>query len=193
MAPRRSAKPPVSWVRAPTKWLRPSVSLRLTVRDVRNSPETFAVVGLGYGDEGKGTVVDYLTRKHTAHTVVRFNGGAQAAHNVVTPDGKHHTFAQFGSGTLAGARTHLSRFMLVNPLDLFNEARHLESLGIADPLQLVTISPDALVTTPLHVAANLIRELQNQHGSCGKGIGETQRTADDLGDAALRVSDLMWR
>src|SRR5882724_7136448 len=58
-------------------------------------------VDLGYGDAGKGGIVDWLCTpgSHPAaggpvHTVVRFNGGAQAAHNVVTPGGRHHTFAQ---------------------------------------------------------------------------------------------------
>lgn len=158
-------------------------------------PEIFIVVGLGYGDEGKGTIVDYLARTHNGRLVVRFNGGAQAAHNVVTPNGKHHTFAQFGSGTLAGAGTHLSRFMMVNPFDLTNEARHLKELGIKHPLETISFSPEALVTTPLHVAANQIREEQriNKHGTCGKGIGETQASSIALGDAAIRMSDLRWQ
>ena len=60
----------------------------------------FLTVDLGFGDAGKGSIVDFLTRAHGAHTVVRYNGGAQAAHRVVTP-GPHpreHVFAQFGSG-----------------------------------------------------------------------------------------------
>ena len=44
----------------------------------------FFTVDLGFGDAGKGSIVDFLTREHAAHTVVRYNGGAQAAHRVVT-------------------------------------------------------------------------------------------------------------
>jgi adenylosuccinate synthase len=54
------------------------------------------VTDLGYGDAGKGTVVDWLCSPQgggPVHTVVRFNGGAQAGHNVVTTDGRQHTFA----------------------------------------------------------------------------------------------------
>src|SRR5262249_276861 len=113
------------------------------------------VAGLGFGDEGKGSIVDFLVRKTGARMVVRYNGGAQAAHNVIANDGgreRHHTFAQFGSGTLAGADTLLSRFVHVNPLSLFSEARHLSTLGIHDPLSRVHIERGAHVTTPFHVA-----------------------------------------
>jgi adenylosuccinate synthase len=125
---------------------------------------------------------------------VRFNGGAQAAHNVVTPDGRHHTFAQFGSGTLSrpGTRTFLSRFMLVDPLALVAEAEHLASLGVADPLGLVAIDRGALLTTPYHQAANRARETARgaaRHGSCGMGIGETAAYALRYPDDAPRAGD----
>ena len=139
------------------------------------------VVDLGYGDAGKGTVVDWLCSGSApggpVHTVVRFNGGAQAAHNVVTGDGRHHVFAQFGSGTLsAGVRTHLSRHVLVDPLALAAEAGHLEALGVAAALDRLTVDRRALLTTPYHRAANQARETARgtaRHGSCGMGIGET--------------------
>jgi adenylosuccinate synthase len=149
------------------------------------------VVGLGFGDEGKGTTIDWLARKHGARVVVRFNGGAQAGHNVVLPDGRHHCFAQFGAGTLAGAGTHLSRFMLVNPITALAEARRLEKVGVADPLSTVTVEEEALVTTPFHMAANRVREMSRsaRHGSCGMGIGETAK--DALDGHAIRVGDLL--
>src|SRR5689334_12757201 len=88
----------------------------------------FLTVDLGFGDAGKGSIVDFLSREHLAHTVVRYNGGAQAAHRVVAAGTKprEHVFAQFGSGTLAGAATHLSRFMLLDPLAMLAEEQHLQ-------------------------------------------------------------------
>ena len=133
------------------------------------------VVGLGFGDEGKGAVVDALCADGPVSAVVRFNGGAQAAHNVIA-GGRHHTFSQFGSGTLAGVPTWLSRYVLVEPIALATESRELEALGVANPLSLMSIDADALLTTPFHVAANRARERArggDRHGSCGKGIGET--------------------
>jgi adenylosuccinate synthase len=144
----------------------------------------YIVTDLGYGDAGKGAVVDWLCTHGGAepvHTVVRFNGGAQAAHNVVGPGGRHHTFAQFGSGTFtAGVRTHLSRFMLVDPLALAAEAAHLGSLGVRGAFDRLTVDREALLTTPYHRAANQARERARgefRHGSCGMGIGETARYA----------------
>jgi len=155
------------------------------------------VVDLGFGDAGKGTVVDHLCRVAAAGgapvaAVVRFNGGAQAAHNVVTDDGRHHTFAQFGSGTFAGAPTHLSRYVLVDPLAFATEAAHLAALGVADPFGGLTVHRDALLTTPYHAAANRARELARgdaRHGSCGMGIGETAAYALAHPDRAPRVGD----
>jgi len=145
------------------------------------------VVDLGFGDAGKGTVVDHLCSANPFAAVVRFNGGAQAAHNVVAADGRHHTFAQFGSGTFTpGVRTHLSRFMLVDPLALAAEADHLRALGVRDALDRLTVDGDALLTTPYHRAANRARETARgaaRHGSCGMGVGETASYALAHGDA----------
>lgn len=139
--------------------------------------KAFVVVGMGYGDEGKGQVVDHLVREHDVHTVMRFSGGSQAAHNVVTPDGLHHTFAQFGSGVFAGADTYLGRDMMVNPLDMFNEFYHLASIGQDDAWDRLSVNKGCLVTTPIHAAANLLKEYYRRgraHGTTGKGIGETR-------------------
>lgn len=153
------------------------------------------VVDLGYGDAGKGTVVDWLcARDRRIRAVVRFNGGAQAAHHVLAPGGEPHAFAQFGSGTFThGTRTFLSRFMLVDPLALVAEAEHLKKLGVPDPLGLVAIDSGALLTTPYHRAANQAREAARRgarHGSCGMGIGETAGYALSHPEEAPRVADI---
>ncbi len=60
-----------------------------------------AVIGLGFGDEGKGITTDYLCSRANNPLVIRFSGGQQAGHTVVNKFGKH-TFSNFGSGTLRG-------------------------------------------------------------------------------------------
>lgn len=151
------------------------------------------VVGLAFGDEGKGATVDWLCRKYDAQLVVRFNGGAQCGHNVVTPDGQHHCFAQFGSGTLAGAATHLDRHVLFNPISFMKEAEALEQLGIHRAHERVTIDMRCLVTNPFQIRANRLRERRRggaRHGSCGMGIGETVADALAEPEHALRAVDL---
>ncbi|MCU0684397.1 MAG: adenylosuccinate synthetase [Polyangiaceae bacterium] len=135
------------------------------------------VVDLGFGDAGKGLVTDALVRELGAHTVVRFNGGAQAGHNVVSPDGRHHTFSQLGAGSFVpGVRTYLSRHTVVHPTALLIEAAHLARQGVDDALARLSMSGEALLITPFHQAANRLRELARgagRHGSCGVGVGET--------------------
>ena len=154
-------------------------------------PVIFIVVGLGFGDEGKGSIVDKLCRETGADTVVRFNGGAQAAHNVCLPDGTHHTFAQFGSGSyVRGVRTILSRHMIVNPSTFLVEADVLGKTRCTTGL--VTADRDALVTTPYHVVLNCTRERARgitKHGTTGLGISET--VLDGLARKdAMRCRDL---
>lgn len=152
------------------------------------------VVGLGFGDEGKGTMVDALCRAVSeAPLVIRFNGGHQAAHNVITPDGRHHTFAQFGSGSLVpNVRTLISSHALFEPFALLKEAEHLEDLGLRKPLDSHAIDRRAMLVTPFHRAANRIREAlrSDRHGSCGLGIGEAMADRLSPEPLALFAGDL---
>lgn len=138
-------------------------------------PKVILVQGLGFGDEGKGTMTEFLAKDNKASLVVRFNGGAQAAHNIVTPDGKHHTFSQWGSATLIGANTALSKHVLIDPIAMLPEAAHLQTLGVSDPWEMLRVDPNCPVITPYHRYMNRIREDArgySRHGSTGVGIGE---------------------
>ena len=155
---------------------------------------SFVVVGLAYGDEGKGSWIDHLVRNHGIRHVVRFNGGVQANHNVVTPDGLTHGFAQLGAGTLvAGTQTLLTRFMLTDPEALLKEAQVLESKGAERVLDRVLISANAPIITPFNRLLNRIQEVSrggSRHGSCGMGIGLTQQDVELLQERALYARDL---
>jgi len=152
------------------------------------------VTGLGFGDEGKGATVDALVRRLGIELVVRHNGGPQAAHHVVREDGGVHCFAQFGSGTLVpGVRTHLARDMLVEPLALGREAAALARLGIAAPLERLTIDPGCVVVTPFHRLIGRMQELARgtgRHGSCGMGSGAAHVDAADPRMPTLRFAEL---
>ncbi|MBC9706769.1 MAG: adenylosuccinate synthetase [Enterococcus sp.] len=111
------------------------------------------VIGLGFGDEGKGTIVDFLCQQRKTDYVIRFSGGPQTAHNVVTDTGLEHTFALFGSGTFQGAGTILTKHVLINPFNLIAEARALEEKTGENPLRKLVLSENSLLITPLHVLA----------------------------------------
>ena len=129
-----------------------------------------AVIGAGYGDEGKGVVTSTLARKHDI--IVRHNGGSQAAHTVEI-NGTRHVFGHFGSGTLQGVPTYLSQYFIVNPIIFRKEWEELEEKGITPK---VFIDLNAVVTTPFDMILNQMLETNrgcNRHGSCGLGINET--------------------
>lgn len=152
-----------------------------------------SVLGLGFGDCGKGLFIDALTRRWQAHTIVRFNGGAQAGHNVVTGS-THHTFSQFGAGTLVpGVHTLLLHPMVVHPTALIVEAEVLASKGIDDVLSRLMIDARCRVTTPFHQAAGRIRERLRTaaHGTCGVGVGETVRCDLEQPSLTIRCADLL--
>jgi adenylosuccinate synthase len=131
----------------------------------------FPVIGSSWGDECKGAIADYLCAREDARMVVRFNGGAQAGHTVVTPKGRRHVFHHFGAGTLYGAQTYLSEDFICNPI-LF--CQELEILKDCNPL--VSVDQRCYVTTPYDMIINQMLERKRgllRHGSCGLGINET--------------------
>jgi adenylosuccinate synthase len=130
------------------------------------------VIGANWGDEGKGLMTDCLCRLHKADLVVRFNGGAQAGHTVVTPEGKRHVFNHIGSGYFAGVPTFLSEYFILNPIIFRREYEELEV-----PREYpIYVSSVCRITTYWDMLANRCLEQMrggNAHGSCGCGINET--------------------
>ncbi len=160
---------------------------------LRMKNKIFLVAGLGYGDEGKGKIVDAITRKFNSTLTIKYNGCAQCAHNVVTDDGKHHTFSQFGAGTLAGADTFISEYCVINPISFLNESTYLEKLGIENPFEKVYIDENAIITTPFHMALNRLKEMlrgDKKHGSCGEGIWEAVCDKENVPELSLTIGDL---
>jgi adenylosuccinate synthase len=148
-----------------------------------------AVIGLGFGDEGKGLVTSYLCHqalsKNLNPIVVRFNGGHQAGHTVVYKERKH-VFSSFGSGTLQGVPTYWSKHCTIYPASFFNERSKLLGYGI-EPV--IYVNPYCPVTTPYDLYAN--RETVSMiGGTVGMGFGTTlQRQADHY---CLYAKDLAY-
>src|SRR5271168_3245537 len=86
------------------------------------------VVGLQWGDEAKGKIVDLLTDQHDI--VVRYNGGANAGHTVVK-DGAVYKFSLLPTGILRpGVKAVIGNGVVINPVRFFEEVHQLRQAGV---------------------------------------------------------------
>jgi adenylosuccinate synthase len=152
--------------------------------------KTQIVIGLGYGDEGKGLTTDYLCRQADWPLVIRFSGGHQAGHTVVTSDGQRHVFSSLGAGSLAGAATYWSRYCAFAPENFWKEHQALQT-NSAGFVPKIYVDALAQVTTPYDVFHNQSSEKINAHGSCGMGFGATMER-NELSPYRLYVQDLFY-
>lgn len=141
------------------------------------------VLGLGYGDEGKGLSTSFLCSQTPKPLVVRFNGGHQAGHTVVYHDHRH-VFSSFGAGTLQGVPSYWSRYCTFFPTAVVNEH---EALPIKPILYVDPLCP---VTTPYDVYFNHLQNKDTQHGTVGVGFGATLRRHENY--YKLYVQDLYY-
>ena len=133
------------------------------------------IVGLQFGDEGKGNFVQYLCKKAIERNertlVVRYCSGPQASHTVVNGD-ITHVCASFGSGVLLGIPTYIynGTETLIDPIALKAEYEVLIDKGIKP---IFYIDPMCKVITPYDVIANRKNEDSLANGTCGCGVWET--------------------
>lgn len=123
------------------------------------------VIGLNFGDEGKGLTTSFLCSQVKKPLVVRFNGGHQAGHTVVYDD-KRHVFSSFGSGTLQGFPTYWSKNCTFYPSGFLKEYKLLSN-------PVIYVNPLCPVTTLFDITYNRNQEEINEHGSVGVGFGST--------------------
>lgn len=152
--------------------------------------KTQIVLGLGYGDEGKGLTTDYLCRQADWPLVIRFSGGHQAGHTVVTAEGQRHVFSSLGAGSLAGAATYWSRYCAFAPENFWKEYQALQKASYGTTPK-IYVDALAQVTTPYDVYHNRSSEKINAHGSCGMGFGATMER-NELTPYRLYVQDLYY-
>ncbi|RJR27838.1 MAG: adenylosuccinate synthase [Candidatus Latescibacterota bacterium] len=129
------------------------------------------IIGGQWGDEGKAKVVDFLMGDHDV--VVRFQGGANAGHTVVSGLGKF-AFHQIPSGLLYPAVTGiLGNGMVIDPFAFLQEYKDLSARGV-DMTERLFVSSAAHVVTPVHKLMDNVLEADRRDasiGSTGKGIG----------------------
>ncbi len=147
------------------------------------------VIGTQWGDEGKGKIVDWLTE--STQGVVRFHGGHNAGHTLVT-GGRKTVLRLIPSGVLhEGVPILIGNGVVLSPSALLQEIRELEAAGVNVRTRL-RISPACPLVLPVHVALDQARERalgDVKIGTTGRGIGPAYE--DKVARRALRVQDLL--
>jgi adenylosuccinate synthase len=143
------------------------------------------VVGAQWGDEGKGKLVDVLAER--ADMVVRYQGGANAGHTVVTDD-TQFILQQIPSGILHPRVVCIvGNGVVLDPDQLFSELDQLAEKGI-DPTGRLFVSDRAHLVLPYHKLLDQASEKSLNIGTTGRGIGPTYE--DKYGRRGIRVGDL---
>ena len=132
------------------------------------------IVGLQWGDEGKGKIVDYLTED--ADIVVRGQGGNNAGHTVIA-GGVRYILNLLPSGILWDGKINIiGNGVVVDPSGLVAEIERNEALGVSVTPEKLLISDRAHVVFPFHKELDAARELalgDQKIGTTKRGIGPT--------------------
>src|SRR4051812_19967425 len=148
------------------------------------------VVGLQWGDEAKGKIVDLLTEEHDF--VVRFNGGANAGHTVVSA-GQTFKLSLLPTGILrSGVRSVIANGVVVHPPTFLQELTNLRKAGITVSHEQLVVSSRAHVIFPYHLEEERLSEqgADKAIGTTGRGIGPCYQ--DKVGRSfAVRVGELL--
>ena len=149
------------------------------------------VVGAQWGDEGKGKIVDLLTRY--ADYVVRFQGGNNAGHTLVV-EGQKYIFHIIPSGILYPGKTCvIGNGVIIDPGVLLQEIAELATKGLAVTPEKLLISSNAHLIMPYHQQLDQAREASlaqgKKIGTTGRGIGPCYM--DKVGRVGMKVGDLL--
>ena len=146
------------------------------------------LLGLQWGDEGKGKIVDYLSDRYDI--IARFQGGPNAGHTLVV-DGRKHVLHTVPSGIFRpGVANLIGNGVVVDPAILASELDELDAAGVAYRERLL-VSRKAHLILPSHRmldAANEAAKGKLKIGSTLRGIGPTYM--DKAGRNGLRIGDL---
>ncbi len=147
------------------------------------------LIGAQWGDEGKGKATDILGGR--VPYVVRYQGGNNAGHTVITPDGERYALHLIPSGILTpGCTPVIGNGVVVDPQVLIGELAGLEERGV-DTSRLV-ISSDAHLIMPHHRALDRVTERflgKSKIGTTGRGIGPCY--GDKVARVGIRAQDLL--
>ena len=146
------------------------------------------LLGLQWGDEGKGKLVDFITPKYDI--IARFQGGANAGHTLIF-DGKKHVLHLIPSGIFRDNCINIiGSGVVIDPIALVEEIKLLENVGV-DVKPKLRISKKAHLILPTHRILDKVSELDKgdaKIGSTLKGIGPTYM--DKTGRNGIRIGDI---
>ncbi|MDX2083500.1 MAG: adenylosuccinate synthase [Rickettsiales bacterium] len=148
-----------------------------------------AIIGLQWGDEGKGKIVDFLSDKVDA--VVRFQGGHNAGHTIKVDD-KTYKLSLLPSGIIRAKFCVIGSGVVVDPLALFAEIEKIENLGIKINSSNLAIADNCCLILSIHRELDCFLEEKKgdrKIGTTGRGIGPAYE--DRAGRRALRICDLI--
>ncbi len=144
--------------------------------------ETIVILGMQWGDCGKGKIAHATAKKTLCDLMVRFNGGSNAGHTVTNIDGVPRKFNQLPSGhSIPGMRSVIANGSVIDPIKLMAERG-----GATNQL---TISDAAHIITGAHIGRESILEKHLKIGSIGTGNGPAY--SDKMLRTGMRVGQLM--
>jgi len=147
------------------------------------------LLGAQWGDEGKGKVTDLLGER--VDYVVRYSGGNNAGHTVITPDGQKYALHLMPSGALSpNAVIVIGNGVVVDPKVLLSEIDGLAERGV--DVSRLRISGDSHLIMPHHRALDRVVERylgSSRIGTTGRGIGPAY--GDKVARMGIRVQDLL--
>ena len=146
------------------------------------------LLGLQWGDEGKGKLVDFITPNYDI--IARFQGGANAGHTLIF-DGKKYVLHLIPSGIFRDNCINIiGSGVVIDPIALVEEIKLLEDIGV-DVRSKLKISKRAHLILPTHRMLDKVSEIEkgeNKIGSTLKGIGPTYM--DKTGRNGIRIGDI---
>ena len=148
-------------------------------------PSNIAVIGMEWGDEGKGKIIDFLAAN--ADVVARFNGGNNAGHTIEA-DGKKIVLHLIPSGVMHKNKLNVvGNGLVVDPRVLLQEIKFLERNGIKISPENLVISENAHVILPHHVEED--KKAGGAIGTTARGIGPAY--ADKAARIGLKVYEFV--
>lgn len=152
--------------------------------------KNLVVLGTQWGDEGKGSIVDYLADDHDI--VARFQGGNNAGHTTVV-DGEEYKSQLLPSGAVAGKKIVCGNGMVINPKVILREIEGMRNRGIEITPDNLSISDNAAVIMPYHIEMDIAKEKakgkKSEIGTTKRGIGPAYE--DEASREGIRMGMLL--